>query len=85
MTCGNYCRKGRFGSRWVQDRDRLVVPRVRGGREQQPTSLDDALTFTAGRLKDIKRRISGREIAVFVSPRLSNEEAFLAQKQNPAV
>jgi formate dehydrogenase major subunit len=80
VTCGNYCRKGRFGFHWVQDRERLVVPRVRGGREQQPTSLDDALTFTAGRIKDLKRRVSGREIAVFVSPRLSNEEIFLAQK-----
>ncbi len=80
VTCGNYCRKGRFGLRWVQDRERLVVPRIRGGREQQPTSLDDAMTFTASRLKELKRRIPGREIAVFVSPRLSNEEIFLAQK-----
>ncbi len=80
VTCGNYCRKGRFGFHWVQDRERLAVPRVRGGREQQPTSLDDALAFTAGRIKDLKRRVSGREIAVFVSPRLSNEEIFLAQK-----
>jgi len=80
ITSGNHCRKGRFGFRYVQEADRLVSPRVRAGREQQVTTLDDALGFTAGRLKELARRIEGHQVAVFVSPRLSNEEIYLAQK-----
>ncbi len=42
--------------------------------------LDETIARTAARLKDLARECTGEEIAVFVSPRLTNEEAYLAQK-----
>ena len=79
-THGNHCRKGRFGSHYVQSSDRLVRARIRPGREQQEASIDEALQFAGLRLREAMRRVSPKEIAVFVSPRLTNEEIYLAQK-----
>ncbi len=79
-TSGNHCRKGRFGYGYVQDPDRLRTARIRAGRELQDAFLEDALTHTALRLKELRRKYSGSEMAVFVSPRMTNEEIYLAQK-----
>ena len=77
---GNHCRKGRFGSGHVQAADRLRRAHLRFGRELQATDLDEALRHAAMRLRELGRRCRGDEVAVFVSPRLTNEEAYLAQK-----
>ena len=53
---------------------------VRSGRELQETGLDDGISHVALRLKELRRKYTGDEIAVFVSPRLTNEEIYLAQK-----
>ncbi len=53
---------------------------IRAGRELQNASLDETIEYTGMRLKELRRRYSGEEIAVFVSPRLTNEEIYLAQK-----
>jgi formate dehydrogenase major subunit len=79
-TGGNHCKKGRFGSGYLQSAERLRRPLVRMGRELQETSLDEALRFSGLRLKELSRRFSGDQVAVFVSPRLTNEEIYLAQK-----
>jgi formate dehydrogenase major subunit len=77
---GNHCRKGRFGHGLVQSNERLRRPLLRVGRELQEASLDEALRYSAMRLKELTRRTSGDQVAVFVSPRLTNEEIYLAQK-----
>ncbi len=46
----------------------------------QEASVDEALAYASMRLKEMTRRYTGREIAVFVSPRMTNEEIYLAQK-----
>lgn len=79
-TGGNQCRKGRFGYGHVQHEKRLRRGLLRAGRELQETSLDEALRYAALRLKELLRRYSGEQVAVFVSPRLTNEEIYLAQK-----
>ncbi|MBM3288255.1 MAG: hypothetical protein FJY88_13050, partial [Candidatus Eisenbacteria bacterium] len=79
-TLGNHCRKGRFGFNYVMAEDRLLRGQIRAGRELQDASVDEAIRYAAMRLKELTRRYSGSEIAVFVSPRLTNEEAYLAQK-----
>ena len=80
VASGLHCRRGRFGYGYVHDRARLVGGRIRAGRELQPASAEESIAFAALRLKELKRRHSGAEIAVFVSPRLTNEELYLAQK-----
>lgn len=79
-TLGAHCKKGAFGYEHVEAEDRLTRAWIRPGRELQETTLDDALTYTAMRLKELARRFAPEEMAVFVSPRLTNEEAYLAQK-----
>jgi formate dehydrogenase major subunit len=80
VTFGNHCRRGRFGYNYVHASDRLAAGRIRPGREMQDAPVDEALAYAAMRLKEMTRRCSGRDIAVFVSPRLTNEEIYLAQK-----
>jgi formate dehydrogenase major subunit len=80
VTFGNHCRRGRFGFNYVHAADRLAAGRIRPGREMQDAPLGDTIAYAAMRLKEMSRRYAGREIAVFVSPRLTNEEIYLAQK-----
>lgn len=77
---GNPCRRGRFGHALVQSKDRLRSPLLRVGREMQDAGLHEALRYAGMRLKELSRRYSGDQVAVFVSPRLTNEEVYLAQK-----
>ena len=79
-TDGNHCRKGRFGYGHVQAPERLRLPLLRIGRELQEASLDEALRYSGMRLRELARRYSGDQVAVFVSPRMTNEEIYLAQK-----
>jgi formate dehydrogenase major subunit len=80
VTFGNHCKKGKFGSDIIHAKDRLLKAKVRAGRLLQDASLDDALGYAAMRLRELSRRYAGSEMAVFVSPRFTNEEAYLAQK-----
>ena len=80
VTFGNHCRKGRFGFNYVHAGDRLLRARVTRDGVAAETSVDDALSVAASRLRELGRQYSGREMAVFVSPRMTNEELFLAQK-----
>jgi formate dehydrogenase major subunit len=79
-TRGYHCRKGRFGYGYIQSRERLRQGRIRAGRELQEASLDESIRYAALRLKELTRRYSGEEILVLVSPRMTNEEIYLAQK-----
>lgn len=80
VTYGEHCRKGRFGLNHVHSPERLTRAKIRAGRSLRSTSVDEAIRFTAMRLRELTKRCSGKEIAVFVSPRMSNEEIYLAQK-----
>ncbi|MFB3854381.1 MAG: FAD-dependent oxidoreductase [Vicinamibacterales bacterium] len=77
---GNHCRKGRFGTEFIRSPERLRRGRIRPGRQMQETPVADAIEYAAMRLKEVGRRHSPSEVAVFVSPRLTNEEIYLAQK-----
>jgi formate dehydrogenase major subunit len=79
-TMGGHCRKGLFGFDYVHAADRVLKPRVRAGRDLQETTLDDAVQYTGMRWKELSAKLPGDAMAVFVSPRLTNEEIFLAQK-----
>ena len=80
VTFGNHCRKGRFGFNFVHAQDRLLTARVREGEAVVEKPVGEAVAYAAARLKELVRKYSGREIAVFVSPRLTNEEIYVAQK-----
>lgn len=77
---GNHCRKGRFGYAYPRDAERLLAPSVKEGCALQTATLDDAIARAAAQLKELRGKYSPDEMAVFVSPRLTNEELYLAQK-----
>ncbi len=80
VTFGNYCRKGYFGFNHVHAADRLTTGRLRPGRELQEAPVEEALGYTALRLRELGRKYSSKEMAVFISPKMTNEEIYLAQK-----
>ena len=79
-TLGGHCKKGLFGFDYVHAPDRALVPRVRSGRDTQETTLEDAIQYTGMRLRELSAKLPGEALAVFVSPRLTNEEIYLGQK-----
>ncbi len=80
ITFGNHCKKGRFGYEYIHSKERLLQPQIRAGRELQNASMNEAIQFTATRLKELTKKYAPHEMAVFVSPRMTNEEIYLAQK-----
>lgn len=80
VTLGHHCRKGRFGVGYVHAADRLTSGRVRGDAGLEETSVAEAIGSAAERLGAFVRTGSRRGIGVFVSPRMTNEEVYLAQK-----
>ncbi len=81
VTFGNHCRKGRFGFNYVLAHDRLL--RGASGRRQRRRTTRRWTRASRTRRPASRSCPAGtraREMAVFVSPRLTNEEIYLAQK-----
>ena len=76
---GDYlCRRGRFGSRYLNSTDRILQPAVRQDGRIHYTEWDRALSETAKRFDEIRKRYGNDSIAVFISPKLTNEEIYSA-------
>lgn len=73
---GYLCAKGRFGFELINSVDRPQSPMVKKDGELKQASLEEAVAFTSEKLKTFK----ADEVGVLVSPRLTNEEAFIAKK-----
>ncbi|MBA4179030.1 MAG: formate dehydrogenase subunit alpha [Anaerolinea sp.] len=72
---GMLCVKGRFGTTFVNHRDRLATPLIRRGGELQPASWDEALDLVAMRFAEHRGRFGS-----FASAKATNEDAFIQQK-----
>lgn len=59
---------------------RLTAPLLRKNGKLEQVSWNEAISFIAERLQQIKRDYGPDSIAFLVSPRASNEEAYLIQK-----
>jgi NADH-quinone oxidoreductase subunit G len=76
------CVKGRFGHPFINHPDRIRTPLIRykkGGR-LVPATWDEALRFTAQRLREIKDAHGPNSIGVLGSPRLTNEALYSLRK-----
>ncbi len=80
---GNLCVKGRYGFRYVNDKNRLKQPHIRVNGELQPVSWQEAYDFTARKIAELQKKDANW--AVFGSPHATNEENFLLQKFARAV
>lgn len=82
---GALCVKGRFGWDFIHSPDRLTTPLIRENGELRPASWEEALDYTANKLKEIKATSGSDSLALFSSARVTNEENYLAQKLMRAV
>ncbi|WP_374527146.1 formate dehydrogenase subunit alpha [Novosphingobium sp.] len=79
---GHSCVKGRFAWGYANHQDRILSPMIRESIEDpwREVSWDEALAFTAGKLKAIKAQYGARALGGITSSRCTNEETFLVQK-----
>ncbi|BBC71826.1 formate dehydrogenase [Altererythrobacter sp. B11] len=79
---GHSCVKGRFAWGYANHKDRVTTPMIRESIDQpwREVSWDEALDFTAERLRTIKRQHGARALGGITSSRCTNEETFLVQK-----
>jgi predicted molibdopterin-dependent oxidoreductase YjgC len=73
---GLLCMRGRFGWRaFAGDLRRLTEPQLRDGRGRHGVEWDEALSFTARRISEIRDHHGGEAIAVLTADLLTTEEA----------
>ncbi len=77
---GLLCKRGRFGFEYVNSPERIRKPLIRENGQLRETSWEDALVHITKKFKSLKARFGGESLAVFSSPRHSNEESYLIQK-----
>jgi len=77
---GFLCAKGRFGYELINSPEREKSPKIKKSGEFSESSLDEAVEYIAAKIGEIKGKYGADSIGVLVSPRVTNEEAFIAQK-----
>ena len=84
---GHSCVKGRFAYGYASHSDRILNPMIRDSIEEpwREVSWDEAIGFTAKRLRDIQARYGVKSIGGITSSRCTNEETYLVQKMIRAV
>jgi len=77
---GKLCIKGWNVHEFVQSPNRLTAPLIRKEGRLVEVSWDEALDYTATRLKEIKESAGSDSIAFLSSAKVTNEENYLLQK-----
>ncbi|KAF0151420.1 MAG: molybdopterin oxidoreductase [Ignavibacteria bacterium] len=77
---GFLCSKGRFGYRYLYEKNRLFFPQAKMNGELHTISLEDAFTQAEKLIRSSIEKYGKESVAVFASPKLSNEELYLLQK-----
>ncbi|WP_126284695.1 formate dehydrogenase subunit alpha [Burkholderia stagnalis] len=77
---GHLCVKGRYAFEFNHAADRISRPMIRRDGTWHPATWDEALDFTAARLREIVARDGPDAVGVLGSARATNEENYLAQK-----
>jgi formate dehydrogenase major subunit len=84
---GHSCVKGRFAFGYASHPDRVLEPMVRDTitDEWRKVSWDEAISFTARRLREIQAEHGQGSIGAITSSRTTNEEVYAVQKMVRAV
>jgi predicted molibdopterin-dependent oxidoreductase YjgC len=77
---GKLCVKGWNIHEFIHSPQRLTQPLVRKKGTLTEVSWDEALDYTAARLKAIKEKHGGDSLAFLASAKITNEENYLMQK-----
>jgi predicted molibdopterin-dependent oxidoreductase YjgC len=82
---GRLCVKGRFGYDFIYSDERLLTPMIRKNGELEPATWDEALDYTADRLKTIIEESGPDAVAGVSCARSINEDSYQMQKLFRAV
>ncbi|MBZ4662568.1 MAG: molybdopterin oxidoreductase [Caloramator sp.] len=77
---GVLCAKGRFGTKHINSNLRLKTPFVFYENAESKISIDEALSLLSKKLKLIEGQYGKDSIGILVSPKFTNEEAFVLRK-----
>lgn len=77
---GYLCIKGRFGHRYLMDHNRVNSPVIRRAELVHEVNIDEAIIYTEKKIREIIGKYGHDSVAVFASPKLTNEELYLLQK-----
>ena len=80
VSKGHLCVKGRYAFDFVTAEDRVITPMIRTNDGWQTASWDEAISFTATKLRQIVNDHGPDSVAILGSARGTNEENYLAQK-----
>ena len=80
VNSGHLCVKGRYAFDFVDAKDRVTEPMIREDGNWRVVSWDEAINYTADKLKQIIAKDGAESIGVLGSARATNEENYLAQK-----
>jgi NADH-quinone oxidoreductase subunit G len=74
------CDEGRYSYHSIDAANRLKIPQVKQGDAYQETSWTRAIQEVASSLKHVLAAHGPQEIALLISPQMSNEELFLIRR-----
>jgi formate dehydrogenase major subunit len=77
---GYLCTKGRFGHRYLFGKNRILNHTIRRNGIIQNVNRDETFQYVHKKLNSIIDKYGPESVAVFGSPKLSNEELYLLQK-----
>jgi formate dehydrogenase major subunit len=77
---GYLCIKGRFGHRYLTEGELVKEPVIRHNGIMEEKSYEDSLKYAASKVKNIIEQYGKDSVAVFASPKLSNEDLYSIQK-----
>ena len=81
-NAGHACVKGRFAFGYATHADRITRPMIRDSIEEpwRSVSWEEAISYTARRLREIQGQYGRNSIGAITSSRCTNEEVYLLQK-----
>jgi len=77
---GKLCIKGWNVHEFIRNKNRLTQPLIRKNDKLEEVSWDEALDYTASRLKEIAAESGPDSIGFLTSAKVTNEENYLLQK-----
>ncbi|MGB9812061.1 MAG: NAD(P)-binding protein [Thermovenabulum sp.] len=77
---GHLCVKGRFGLGTLLKQELIEKPLINSGESYKEISYDDAINYVNRKIQGIKAQYGGDSIALFASPKLTNEELYLVKE-----
>ncbi len=85
VSRGSLCVKGRYAYDFVHAEDRLTTPLIRRNGQLEPATWDEALDYTAGRMKEILAESGPDAFCGWCSSCCTNESNYLFMKLMRAV